>query len=170
MNSLSEEAIEQIAEIYIVSNTPSYLYKHFRQRDEIKELADSNTPEELKNCIVQIDNKDNLTLNDVVLGYAATVALTFHNLEEVKGEVENIELNKLEWVGRILNLWSESYVPTLEITLKPTLKIKPVIEGLKTNSSSTENILRTSPKITLENANELSDASSSIIILTNGGN
>jgi len=169
MNFLSDEAIEQIAKKYVVSNTPSYLYKHFRQRDEIKELADNYSSEELINLILQIDNKNNLSLKDVVIGYAATVALTFHNLDEVKAATEEIEINKLEWVGRILHLWSEKFLHTINITIKSKPTIKTDIEGSRVNSSATEAHFRGSPRISMERVNEINDESSSTIISISGG-
>ena len=76
MINLSKNTIDRLARIYAVSNTPAYLFKHFRKDPEIQSLAKKSSPDELISLIQQTECKEKLSLTDVVKVYIATVALT----------------------------------------------------------------------------------------------
>jgi hypothetical protein len=123
MIKLKSETIDWLSQIYAVSNTPSYLYRRYRADKTVENLAKTYTPEELLNCIFQIDNKNNLTLEDVVTAYAATVGLTFHDIKFSINMIKHVQFQKLEWVQNIINVWEETRIPAQLINLRNKPKI-----------------------------------------------
>jgi hypothetical protein len=94
----------QLARIYLVANTPSYLLRKFRADPSVFELSKRNTVDDLVSFAANIPNSDKRTLKDVVFAYAAIVALTFKNRQEVAEKGAHVSFEHLDWARRILDL------------------------------------------------------------------
>lgn len=112
MIKIDPELSKYFIEIYVVANTPTYLYRRFRSQEIIRDLANRYSEEDLIDYIKKIDSSQNPSISDVANAYAVSVALTFKNSEKVKKLLKSYELKKLEWVLRIVQIWLVTEIPT----------------------------------------------------------
>lgn len=112
MIKIDPELSKYFIEIYVVANTPTYLYRRFRSQEIIRDLANRYSEEDLIDYIKKIDSSQNPSISDVANAYAVSVALTFKNSETVKKLLKSYELKKLEWVLRIVQIWLITEIPT----------------------------------------------------------
>lgn len=138
MLEIPPETISILKKIYVVANTPSYLYKHFKREAGVERLSNVYEVLELFEHIVQIDRKKERTLADVASAYAACVALTFHDIKSVLASIKKLELRNLEWVDAIINIWESSYIPTQVTDQCYTYEPNICIEQKRQSDVSTE--------------------------------
>lgn len=109
----------QLARIYVMANTPSYLYRHYKADSSVREFAKLNTIEGLINIIREVAalTPENRKIEHIVLAYAAIVALTFKNPIEVIHNLADLSLESLFWAKEILSLWNSSQTTTQTIKI-----------------------------------------------------
>jgi hypothetical protein len=114
----------QLAQIYLVANTPSYLFRHYKADSSIWELARRYSVDELVSAIAEIANLNERTLNHIVLAYAALVALSFKNPREVEAAASRVSFDRLNWAQHILALAKSQQTSTqeFEIQARPTVQ------------------------------------------------
>jgi hypothetical protein len=114
----------QLAQIYLVANTPSYLFRHYRADSSIWEVARRYSVAELVLSVAEIAHLDERTLNQVVLAYAALVALSFKNPKEVHAATAHVSFAGLNWAEHLLALASSQQTSTqeFEIQARPTIQ------------------------------------------------
>ncbi len=112
MIDLTSLNIDRLTDIYLVSNTPSYLLKHFRREPSVQALAQANAVRDLFDYIVQVDRKEGRSLQEVAAAYAAVVALTYCESPDVNLATTGVEVQALEWYQPILDRWRESLIVT----------------------------------------------------------
>ena len=110
--------IDQLAQTYLVANTPSYLYRHYRSDQSVQDFARHNNTEDLVSIAEQISRFKNRTLEDLILAYAAIVALTFKDFREVKDALGRASFTGLDWATDIIKLWDNTRIPTQTINVK----------------------------------------------------
>jgi len=135
---ISPEEISILEKIYIVANTPSYLYKHFKREVCVERLASNYNVKELIKHIAQIDRKKERLLADVTSAYAACVAMTFHDVRTVTGLMRQLKFRNIEWVKEIINIWESSYIPTQITDMCYTHEPKIQVEKKSHSDVSTE--------------------------------
>jgi hypothetical protein len=112
MIKIDPELSKYFIDIYVVANTPTYLYRRFRSQEIIRDLANRYSEEDLIDYIKKIDSSQNPSISDVANAYAVSVALTFKNSEIVKKLLKSYELKKLEWVLPVVQIWLVTEIPT----------------------------------------------------------
>lgn len=122
----------QLARIYLVANTPSYLYRHFRADSSVLEIAKRNTIDDLVSFAASIANAPKRTLRDVVSAYAALVALTFKNQHEVSEKTADVSFENLDWARRIVDLGGYNQTRNVKIDIN----IPPRVEQQSPDRSS----------------------------------
>ena len=140
MAKISKETIENFLEIYIVSNTPFYLYKHFRLHPKIQQLSKEYSIEKLLAIISKIDQSKKRAINTIVIAYIATVALTFYNTSSVHGVLKSFKVKNLDWFWDIIKVWEDTRISMSahKYDFKPDY-YKPLQEGDISSSFSTFN-------------------------------
>lgn len=120
MANLSILNVDALANIYMVANTPSYLFRHYRNNSSVQDFADAHSGEDLVAEIKRVSaiSLSERTVDDIAVAYAAVVGLTFKEAPGVKALVENVDLSRILWAERILFLW-EPY-PTVDLTMEMT--------------------------------------------------
>lgn len=136
MTHLQFLRFDQLARIYLVSNTPSYLYRHFKADSTVQDLARLNSPLDLASTLGEIAAIDpnERTLRQIVSAYASIVALTFKQPREVFDAVADIRLSSIVWGDKILNLWnaSETTTQVTEVVVPPKI-VTPTPTSTRTN-------------------------------------
>lgn len=129
--------IEELMPSFLSANTPSYLFKHFRENSGVQDFGETTSLAEIKREITSLIS--NLrTVEDMILLYAYVISLCAHNssksiefLEELRKKHSNIK-----WLATITCLVESSqdnigYFEEINISRKQ----KPVI---KTNNVSSD--------------------------------
>lgn len=140
----NKEALERLSNLYIICNTPLFLYKRFREDSFVKHLADSNSTNQLIEYFLEIGKKGIFTLPELATAYAIYISLTFKDYESVARFYENEGNINFEWFGDIKQIYISSYTHTNERTISTseirnpvTIKILPAIAN---KSQITENV------------------------------
>jgi hypothetical protein len=137
MNALTPNDRDRLGRIYLVANTPSYLYRHFRRDSSVIELARATSTDALAGFVREVQDLPERSPTDVAAAYAAVVALTFHDPERVRAEMGDISESALAWIGPILKLWYDSFIATqiVEIPYKPQILPQRHREGASSNTT-----------------------------------
>ncbi len=137
MANLNILNVDALANIYMVANTPSYLFRHYRNNSSVQDFADAHSIEELAAEIQRVSSiaLDQRTVDDIAVAYAAVVGLTFKDAAQVDAVIANLDFSKILWAQRILFLW-EPY-PTVEATLNMVTE-SGVVTPTPTMSVTTE--------------------------------
>jgi len=112
MIKVDPELSKYFIEIYVVANTPTYLYRRFRSQEIIRDLANRYSEGDLIDYIKKIDSSQNPSISEVANAYAISVALTFKNSEKVKELLQSYQFKKLEWISHIIQIWKDTEIPT----------------------------------------------------------
>ena len=112
MITLAPTELDQLVPIYLVANTPAYLYRNLRKASAVQRLAETNIPMDLIDHILFVDRSPERDLRDVVAAYASTIALTIQDSREVLRALQGLEVTNLEWVASILQLWDQTRIGT----------------------------------------------------------
>lgn len=134
--NIPEKVLENIKDVYLVSNTPNYLYKNLREIKFVKRLALTHTPDELVDAIDNIDKKENINAYDAAKAYAYLVALTYMNFGDVCDELSRLNVTSLKWIAQIFKIWDDTRVTSNSIKLDNDLSYRPV--GEDNNSSGSK--------------------------------
>lgn len=108
----------QLARIYLVANTPLYLYRHYRDDPSVHELVRKNTISDLVGIIKDIAGTNDRTLKEITLAYASLVALTFKNPKEVKAATSQVHMGGITWARAILAFGASQQASSQQFTVK----------------------------------------------------
>ena len=112
MIKIDPELSRYFIDIYVVANTPTYLYRRFRSQEIIRNLANRYPEQDFTDYIKKIDSSQNPSISEVANAYAISVALTFKNSEKVKELLQSYQFKKLEWISHIIQIWKDTEIPT----------------------------------------------------------
>lgn len=96
--------IDSIRNIYILANTPAYLYKELRANASVQRLARTLEVPELFEIYRQAA-RSKASADEVSLGYAALVAMTLKDYHAVKEVFDRLSAYKLDWAPKIIDLF-----------------------------------------------------------------
>lgn len=104
MNSIVENLdFKGLKEIYMVSNTPDYLFKKFRELASVQTLSQKNNVEALQNILTEIASEPISEIHALISVYAILVALSFKPVSQIKTLLENLEL-QIQWGDRLKSI------------------------------------------------------------------
>lgn len=103
MTTKSQLNLATLSDIYAVSNTPTYLYRHFRTDSSVQHLGKIEPTEDLMALARHICTQEGKTLSDIVAIYASLVALSFKPLNEIKDATAR-EIPQIRWASELINL------------------------------------------------------------------
>ena len=139
---LNPDTLEWLSHIYLVANTPLYLYRKLRNELSVEQLAQVHRPTELVQFITEVDRENDRSASRVAAAYAATVALTYHPPGAVAEALAQAPpVRHLNWVADILAIWEQSRisttveshrVPVQWSRAEPSLPSTSVTDNLKT--------------------------------------
>ena len=111
MIDVTDTVLDRIAEVYIVSNTPIYLFNKLRADENIHRISKKYSTEKLINTIIEVDRSEERSPHSVALAYASAVALTYKYSCKILSLLNNIEIYNLNWIKSIFQYWEEIYIP-----------------------------------------------------------
>lgn len=138
MNIPREINVEEIDLIYIVSNTPAYLFKRMRGSESVLWMASNLSTEKLVQLYTYLRSEEGNNNYPVSLSYATLIALSTKELSLATDTLKRLPLIGLDWGKQILSIANSQAVPTLTTDLKFT---PPRQRSLIFGGSTSENTL-----------------------------
>jgi hypothetical protein len=135
--NISDQAVQEFRETYIVSNTPLYLYKQLRRLQAVQNLASLVSADDLTAGYLERVNAKDRTVDDVATAYAFLVALTHKESQEAFLQLRSLDVSRLEWAAVIRDTYFSKVLPetSLDITI-PNLDLPTVRAGTDAPSVS----------------------------------
>jgi hypothetical protein len=104
--------LDILSQIYMVSNTPSYLYTRFRKEDTIIDISKKYKTEEIIETIEFVLHDKAEDSNKIIFLYALIISLTYKPYSKVYKFLSKLEKIKFKWFYEIINI----YLQTAEIS------------------------------------------------------
>ena len=103
---------ENLKEVYLISNTPLYLFKNFVRDESIQELKLNHTTEELVQEFDEISNQEIEEIDSLVYAYAIYISILLKNDSLTDSFIENEGNINFEWFTDLRNIYEEKITPT----------------------------------------------------------
>lgn len=97
--------LENLKEIYLISNTASFLYSGFIKEESLLDLKANNSQEELINQFEEITKKEINKIDDLVLAYAIYVAILLFDNEITFDFLNSKGSINFEWFPELKHLY-----------------------------------------------------------------
>lgn len=112
--------IDRLLRTYLISNTPFYLYKHYRNDQFVINLSNKYSATQLIKEFVTRGNNGISSDMDISIEYGIYVALTLKNYKETRSFFENEGRINFEWFDDIKSIYLSSLIPTTHVSLNET--------------------------------------------------
>lgn len=133
MINIPQDSLDELKEVFLFANVPSYLLRRFRSFMSAGGFGESFAVQDLINTINEVEQRETPTLDDIVVGYAALVALTFKSVDEYDPFIKNVAFKKLDWAEKMLRIYDGKRVQSQ--TLKSDLSASaPISLAWRVNS------------------------------------
>jgi hypothetical protein len=99
---LTADERSSILEIYVLANTPSFIYRRMRELPAAQRLADGSSVAALRSQCSKVAAKKKRTVEEVALAYGAIVALTLKEPQPAKKVFKDIAKLDLDWAENIV--------------------------------------------------------------------
>ncbi len=107
--------IDRLVQLYLISNTPNFLYRKFREDYFVKNLAERPF-DELKTTFLDVGRKGISKVDELVLAYALYISMTFKDYREVSFFYKEEGNINFEWFSDIKNIFLSSNNPSQQIS------------------------------------------------------
>jgi hypothetical protein len=118
---------KQLTDIYLVSNTPSYLYETMRKSSIVKDYIGKLGKEELFAEFSQRIKSPITNVSDIAEIYAIMIGLTYKDGEDIRGFFQSIyDHIKFEWFAKIADYYlsNQSTSESFSFQFNPPSKIE----------------------------------------------
>lgn len=143
---LDEELID-LSTVYLVSNTPRYLYKQLRIHPTVQRMGEKHTLDEIILVHTNSLNKKDKTAADIALAYASLVAMRFKERDAVAPMLANIHVDELEWGQEIIDILKKTEWDTKILTLDMPKPEHEFYNNMPSQLSVTIETMQTGPRI-----------------------
>ncbi len=128
----NRQAIREFREVYLVSNTPLYLFKRLRRLPAVQQLAGALSGEQLAAEYLSHAKAERRTPDDVATAYACLVAITHKDPPEAISSLRSLDLSDLNWGLVIRDLY------TTKVPVGQSHYITPaVLAGIRFRTNAT---------------------------------
>lgn len=128
--------LESLRQIKILSNTPAYLYKHFKNNNSVQRLASSSSVDDLKSILEYLKNRKRKSNDYEVKVYAVAVALGFKEYGEVRNLLVMLDSFNIKWMRELKRMLSTSFRPTTTHMLELSFRVTNPVH-FESDSSNT---------------------------------
>ena len=102
---------EGLAKWYIFANTPTYLYKHYRNDEGILAFSKAYSSSQLKKFFDDMISTKLENIDDFVTVYALIFALSFKEYSEVRDFFNSVDQYPLRWAKQIKQTYFAYHKP-----------------------------------------------------------
>jgi len=99
---LRDKELDNLKEIFVFANTPSYLYKNFRQNPAVLGLSEKYQTEELIGFFERLVQSEKPDMESLLMSYALLFAISLKEYAESRRFLNGVDRHKnLEWIKEI---------------------------------------------------------------------
>ncbi len=128
----NKEDLEHLAQLYVICNTPHFLYRKFRNDGITKNISDFPT-EKIISALLKLGSEGVSNINELAYFYAVYISLT------LKDDYENVRnfYNKegsigFEWFPEIKSIYLTSTIPSNSFTISfQDMNYAPTVEVIQ---------------------------------------
>ena len=144
MDLMVQINIKEITRIYLLANTPMFLYRNMKGLYSLKNLIRNNDLPILIDEYDKRTTKKDKQAEDMAISYAILVAITFLDYQVAIEALKNIDVSRLEWGDDIKDIFvSRAHVYTnVELSMKPKIST----DELKSDSAANFSYLNAKSK------------------------
>jgi hypothetical protein len=139
MLTIPEQTAERLATILALANTPGYLYRHMRDDQYVRSLAQIEATD-LADYITSVDANEDRTLSDAACAYAAAVALSYAPPSHIDVALEGRTFRALRWVNEVVAYGRNQY-PTIQVNHLLTPRPRATLGHNDTSRAATSTLL-----------------------------
>lgn len=104
MSVSTKEIPDSVVESLLFANTPAYLFKRLRRDESVEALARAHSTSFLLDVVRSVAQAAEPSVPQLAFGYAALVALTFHENIRWHELSSDIASGKLRWAHELVTL------------------------------------------------------------------
>jgi hypothetical protein len=112
MNLPAHVDVDSIGEVYLLSNTPTYLYDRLRANASVQWIANHMSVDEIIALYRGLQGKPTKSACEAALAYAFLVSLSIHVSTDATRAIQFVPLEGLEWGEQVKALCTNSIVST----------------------------------------------------------
>lgn len=135
MNLPHQIDIHEIDRVYLVANTPSYLFKHLRGCNSVQWMAANLNVEQLEELYHKNRGEEDLTKGSAALSYALIAALSLLEYSIAAETLKRIPVDELSWGKQFIETAISQAIPSSQ----QTIRLYPRITQDKTTNIPTTN-------------------------------
>ena len=147
MSILSDQEIEELGLVYLVANTPRYLFKHLRAHPSVQRMGEEVGVDFLLPLYSKNLKKQTKSIGEICVAYAALIAMSYKDWETVAPLLEALETKGLDWGSEILDILRKTEWPAKTISLAMQPSGRPFYENVASDSTFTSTSYRPEPII-----------------------
>ena len=127
MDLIKNSSLREITNIYLLANTPMFLYRHMRRLAFLYNLAKNNDLEVLIGEYNKRTSKRDKLPEDIAIAYAILMAITHLEYSIALNYFNKFDLSRLEWGNDIKDIFH--FKTPIETTVQ--LFTKPIISDVQ---------------------------------------
>jgi hypothetical protein len=136
--------MDRLSDIYLMANTPAYLFKHFRRESSLQSFAQNASTATLSDYLRSLADRQQLELDEVVRAYAYLIALSLKEPDGITC-LESLPRLPLDWQGEITALAKSVFRPTLVMEVRGHL-LPSIASPALSLAAPTQSLLIPGPK------------------------
>lgn len=109
---------QELVQIFILSNTPYYLFKNYQSHPSIELLSEQYSTDELIELFEMEKSNEKNTYEEVVIVYAILIALTKKPYMEVEQFFLKLGNGTFKWAKQISNIYFAKQKPESIVTVE----------------------------------------------------
>src|SRR5258708_1920537 len=114
--NIDNNRINELEQIYMVSNTPHFLYSRFQNHDIVRELSNNHSFEILKEEFMNRGSKGVSSIKELVMEYAIYIAIFNKGWNKVYPFIQDDGNIKFEWFQDLKEIYIANNSPFNEAT------------------------------------------------------
>ena len=136
-----------LTQIQILSNTPGYLYKHFKNDPSLRAFAESCSVDNLTDFVASLVKRKHRSGNYHVLLYAIAVSLSFKEYGDIRQLLDQLGKIDIKWLPRLVQLIQSSLVTTSSQTHNLHFQVSTQLGSTNSTGSTKAVLAKQSPKL-----------------------
>jgi len=104
MSLPSQIDVESLCQIYLVSNTPRYLYKHLRSDPSVQWMAKNLSANQLVGLYTESQEGSTRSISEVAVAHAVLAALSHMSYGDIAPVLDSLPTAGLKWASELIDI------------------------------------------------------------------
>jgi hypothetical protein len=140
-------SIDDLCQIYLVANTPRYLFRHLREHHGVKWMSENFSIDELVAIYSDNQRTRKRSVEHVALAYAALIALYYKSYEKVEPILGTLATSGLRWAPDVIDILKKTAKVVSVNSIQFSPPTKSTVISVPGTAGLTEVNIETKPRI-----------------------